>query len=75
MRRAKSGNVRLFGDQFRILEQWEGQKLYPKLPGLAKEVSVLKNQESDAAVLWDSGIPSEGRKAQGHQCWRMSQRG
>jgi hypothetical protein len=42
MRKAKSGNMRLFEDQFRILGQWEGQKLYPKPPSLAK-VRVLKN--------------------------------
>lgn len=58
MRIANRGNGRLFGDQFRNMGQWKGQKHYQKTPCSVKEVRILKSPESEAAGFWASGISS-----------------
>lgn len=76
MRIVNSGNGRLCGDQFRNMGQRNGQKLYQKKrPCSVKEVRILKSPESEVARFGASGISRERGKGQGHQCWRMSQKG
>lgn len=52
-----------------------GRNITKKRPCSVKEVRILKSPESEAAGVGASGISSERGKGQGHQCWRMSQRG